>query len=768
MVLTRRTLPVTEFLIDKYYEVAQYGRVLHEGEGSDTEGGEEEHTKLEFETEEAVPDSRESTPSYSEMVYAQRAALNQRLANSQWLKIPMPLLDKLNSTLRWLTGKDLTTWEIEYELKKNRQLARSYDDWKAISLQLDELQGKADWKVDDETDLYDYQAVRALTHKMKELRENKNYAELLYYIRTTWTRNFGNMGNVNLYRHTNHGTKKLIEAYLAESKLCVEELVSKSGFENEYLLGILQQTRRNIGKSALVLSGGATFGMFHIGVLAALFEADLIPRVISGTSAGAIVASIFCTHTTEEIPSLLESVLGMRFKIFRDEDDLETTENVFVQMARFFKHGTWFDNRHLIKTMKGFLGDLTFREAYNRTGKILNISVSTASIFEQPQLLNNLTAPNVLIWSAVCASCSVPGVFPTCPLYEKDPITNQCTVWGGSTSVKFMDGSVDNDLPISRLSEMFNIDHIIACQVNVHVYPFLKLSVSCVGGELQNETSARVKQHITGFCNYFSDELVHYLEILSELGIAETLCNKLRSVISQKYSGDVTILPKLDMISCVNELLSNPSQEFLLKETTLGARASWPNIPIIKSNCTQEFILDKAIAYLKEQIIVSSSSDIPANISYGAMERVMLSNDPKKRQLSNQSTDDTFEENNVLDDNLMENEPTNSTLLLRENAFTTIHDPLFPREKYLAPIPKKRRNHRKSEASTRVRSRYAVGSCSFSVGSATKTMEILQVKTSKSASPKKYQNMRISPAIKTSDRVIFGSNRNVFDYLQRD
>ena len=44
--------------------------------------------------------------------------------------------------------------------------------------------------------------------------------------------------------------------------------------------------------------------------------------------------------------------------------------------------------------------------------------------------------------------------------------------------MKFVDGSVDNDLPITRLLEMFNVDHIIAVQVNPHVVPILRVSVS--------------------------------------------------------------------------------------------------------------------------------------------------------------------------------------------------------------------------------------------------------------------------------------------------
>ena len=53
---------------------------------------------------------------------------------------------------------------------------------------------------------------------------------------------------------------------------------------------IEMKTTKNIG---LVLSGGGFKGVAHIGVIQALEEAGIIPGFISGTSAGAIVGSLY-------------------------------------------------------------------------------------------------------------------------------------------------------------------------------------------------------------------------------------------------------------------------------------------------------------------------------------------------------------------------------------------------------------------------------------------------------------------------------------------
>lgn len=563
------------------------------------------------------------------------------------------------------------------KLQSQRRHAMSYAEWRHSALRLDALTNKYKWKQKLECGLYDYELIRNLLSQLREARATQDYHQLLYLIRINWSRNLGNMGNVNLYRHSYTGTKQLIDEYIDESRKCIEDLVNKSDLDDGYLAGILQQTRKNIGRTALVLSGGGTFGLFHIGVLSTLFELDLLPKVISGSSAGAIVASILSVHHKEEIPALLQEVLSTEFNIFKDDKRKSESENFLIKVSRFFKNGTWFNNKHLVNTMISFLGDLTFRQAYNRTGKILNITVSPASLFEQPRLLNNLTAPNVLIWSAVCASCSLPGIFPSSPLYEKDPKTGKTQIWNGSSSVKFVDGSVDNDLPISRLSEMFNVDHIIACQVNVHVVPFLKLSVSCVGGEIEDEFSARLRQNLGKMYNFFSNEMIHLFEIGTEMGIATNTLTKLRSVLSQQYSGDITILPDMNMLYRINELLSNPTRDFLLREITNGARATWPKISVIENHCAQEFALDKAISFLKGKMIVSSHIRNPLQFSDFPLIKAKKQQQEEQTIDTNHNANTRFnhsletiegsENTNVLDDNLLETESPNSLLLLNEN-----------------------------------------------------------------------------------------------------
>lgn len=74
--------------------------------------------------------------------------------------------------------------------------------------------------------------------------------------------------------------------------------------------------------------------------------------------------------------------------------------------------------------MRSNVGELTFEEAYLRTKRILNINVASSRKNEVPCVLNYLTAPKVLIWSAACASCANYGLYNSVDLLAKDKSGN--------------------------------------------------------------------------------------------------------------------------------------------------------------------------------------------------------------------------------------------------------------------------------------------------------------------------------------------------------
>ncbi len=260
------------------------------------------------------------------------------------------------------------------------------------------------WKGQRDSSEYDVELVESRLKQLDEARTCGDVNRMLLLIRTSLTRGLGDMGNIRLYKHSHIGTQNLIERYINSTLAMMNTMLSLSSrasynaMDAKYMLEQVLSARQAFGRSALLLSGGATFGMNHIGVIKALWEARLLPRIVSGASAGSIVCAVLCTHTDEEIPEVIAEFPHGNLTAFSlNEED----GSLLKRLAHFLKQGALIDISHLVRIMKELVGDMTFQEAYNRTRRILNICVSSADVYELPRLLNYVTAPNVLIWSAV-------------------------------------------------------------------------------------------------------------------------------------------------------------------------------------------------------------------------------------------------------------------------------------------------------------------------------------------------------------------------------
>lgn len=428
---------------------------------------------------------------------------------------------------------------------------------------------------------------------------------MMHLVRTSLSRDLAGTGNVDLYRNSFVGTKKLIERYVDSAIQTIDAVVAlEQGLDSRDLLEGMLFSRQSFGRSALLLSGGGTFGMTHIGVLKALFEARLLPRIISGSSAGSIVCAVICTRTDDEIPAVIQEFPHGDLAVFEAAD---SSLGLLDHLRRLLTEGSWSDIDNLTRVMRGLTCDLTFQEAYNRTRRILNICVSPASIYELPRLLNYVTAPNVLIWSAVAASCSVPLFFSSSPLLVKDPVTGDHHPWN-PTPQRFIDGSVDNDLPMTRLSEMFNVNHFIVSQVNPHVIPFLSKDdhLEPDAEPSRNRQRAADLDWAGMLASLAKEEALHRLQFMADLGVFPNLMTKCRGILSQKYSGDITILPEITMHD-LPRLMSNPTTDFMLRSSVLGERATWPKLSRIRDRCAIELALDGAVHRLRARVVFSQS-----------------------------------------------------------------------------------------------------------------------------------------------------------------
>jgi TAG lipase/steryl ester hydrolase/phospholipase A2/LPA acyltransferase len=135
------------------------------------------------------------------------------------------------------------------------------------------------------------------------------------------------------------------------------------------------------------------------------------------------------------------------------------------------------------------------------------------------------------------ASCSVPGVFTPASLLAKDAKTGIATPWNQSPQ-RWVDGSIEGDIPTTRISEMFNVNHFIVSQVNPHVVPFLVEEQGPLSAQLRYSDSVveAGPGWLHGISNLAKNEALHRMHVLSELGVLPNVLTKISSLLSQRYS----------------------------------------------------------------------------------------------------------------------------------------------------------------------------------------------------------------------------------------
>lgn len=454
--------------------------------------------------------------------------------------------------------------------------APDYPAWFSAAAQLELLSGRNAAKQQNLEDrLYDRRLLQLRLRHLRAVRERGDPVEMMFALRSDLIRNLGNMASSNLHE-TLLRVPGPIREYIDEVRTHLKIIASASSSSIDERLAFLRETRHAFGRTALVLSGGGSFGSFHLGVVQALLEAGLLPRVLSGSSAGAIVAALICTRTPEELSELFAELPNRLQGI-----DFYASNTA----AQIFKHlvlkGTLQDHRVLQERLQRLLGDVTFQEAHARSGRVLNVSVTAADTTEPPRLLNYLTAPSVLVWSAVACSSAFPFLFAPQTLLARDarghvvPFSNQAA---GESQRRWRDGSLEEDLPMRGLSEMFNVNYFLVSQCNPYLLPIIavkKAAPRTLGTLAEQEFKHRCKQ---------------IMEVLPRsFGASRVL-----KLLSQPWEGDVTMVLPASSISTLKAVV-NLSREDLLRSLAEGQRAAWVKLSAIAANCDVEVTLDESL-----------------------------------------------------------------------------------------------------------------------------------------------------------------------------
>lgn len=488
------------------------------------------------------------------------------------------------------------------DYRRKLHSAQTYQEWVDAAKELDTYLGNDKWKTQSDYAYYDAKTVKRVISQLTELRERtgkeasagsegkgglKAIDELKSMLEACIKNNFVGVENPRLYSETYIGTKDLVQGFVDQVEQSLKVVLNSDQVTNKDKEKFFKHLELNYGRTALCLSGGATFAYYHFGVVKALLDTGNLPNIITGTSGGALVAALVATRTDEELSKLLVPALAYRIRACQD--------GFSTWALRWWKTGARFDSIDWARQCSWFCrGSLTFREAFERTGRTLNVSCVPSDPHSPALLLNHLTSPDCVIWSAVLASAAVPGILNPVVLLRKTRDGNLAAYSFGN---KWKDGSLRTDIPLKALNLHFNVNFSIVSQVNPHINLFF---FSPRGSPGRPVTHRRGRGWRGGFLGSSLEtsiklDLQKYLKILRHLELLpRPLGQDWSEIWLQRFSGTITIWPKT-ILSDYWNILSDPSPKRLRRMLSAGEKSCWPKIRFIANRMKVERVITEGI-----------------------------------------------------------------------------------------------------------------------------------------------------------------------------
>lgn len=447
--------------------------------------------------------------------------------------------------------------------------ASNYAVWSKAAQAHDAKSGMQRWRDADESRHFDYKAIRARLEKLRKLSAAGDVKGLLFVLNEGIHGNIDGMGHERLYQKARFGTKKLIEAYVAEVVAALDKIAASRLIPREEKRDFFRRAQHCYGRSALLLSGSGSFLFFHVGVVKALWGEGVLPNILAGSSGGSIVAAIVCTRKDADVGPFLDS------KRLANPDRGPEMKRLAPDEVR--------------DRLAELIPDLTFQEAYEISGRHLNVSVAPAEKHQNGRLLNAITAPNVLIREAVLASCAVPGVFPPVMLMARDEAGDRVAY---QPDRRWVDGSVTHDIPTKRLERLYGVNHHIVSQANPLALPFAT-------DTRKQMAPIEAIQHasIATFKAWLNANMVIFQKPLEMVPPLNSLANMARSVINQEYTGDINIIRPPKFWS-PTKILSDLAQDDIDELIDTGQRTAWPKMEMVRTQTAISRALDAILAKL--------------------------------------------------------------------------------------------------------------------------------------------------------------------------
>lgn len=506
--------------------------------------------------------------------------------------------------------------------------AKTYSEWFDKVRSVDQSRGFSNWRDGPEDrSLYDHSG---LTERLQELKsahalakDTGNYADVLELLSDGINRTTYGITYSELYRKYRSGTKGVIEEYQKLIQVIVKEAaysathstpairrhsgsdahnplgdspslcVSASSGDDEggvksstpsvrAVFSSLKRCEHLYGNVALILNGSIALGLYHLGVVEALRQADCLPAITLGTNTGAIVAALIGCRL--DYASALDPEKA-NFDAFKNKSSKGGFRR---KVDRFLKEGTLMDVAVLTNFVRDNVGTMTFAEAFAHTGRVLNIQVGfTVGPSKSFWLLNHLTAPHVLVYSAAVLSCATRGVY--------NPIMLMCKLPSGEVvpydigAYRFASSAVNGDLncAVERMRQLFNVRLFLISECSFFKHPGIGI--------------AQRKGFFFQFLHFFTEEFWRFLAAVSRRKHLQTRFTHTLQDMVAEYPEPCMVIHPASKLRDFRVLIQNPDKVLLEKCELAGARVVWPRVEEIRAHVGTASALEAAIQKLSKE-----------------------------------------------------------------------------------------------------------------------------------------------------------------------
>jgi NTE family protein len=188
--------------------------------------------------------------------------------------------------------------------------------------------------------------------------------------------------------------------------------------------GVSKRRRPSV---AIVLGAGAARGWSHIGAIQELIAMGVVPSIVVGASAGAVVGGCFAAGRLEQLEAFTRSL---------------TKRRVFGLMDVSFSGGGLIGGNKLRARLEESLGGVNIED----------LPIRFASVATEVGTGHEIWLKNGPLIDAICASYALPGIFA--------PVR-----WGGRW---LMDGALVNPVPIN-VARALGAEKVIAINISSDV-----------------------------------------------------------------------------------------------------------------------------------------------------------------------------------------------------------------------------------------------------------------------------------------------------------